>query len=304
MTIRIRGARTHNLKNVLARPAARQADRDHRPVRFGQVLAGFRHALRRGPAPLRGKPVGLRPPVPADDGEARRRPHRGPVAGDLHRAEVHLPQPALHRRHDHRDLRLPAPALRARRHAALPGPRPPAGGADRQPDGRRRCCPGRPTPAADGAGAGDPRAGKKGESFEDECARPAGAGLRPRPRRRPARRTRRHGAAEEGREARHRRGHRPPAHQARKQAAPGRELRDRAAPGRRPRAGRPLDMDGSREQVFSSALRLPGLRPPPCRSWNRACSPSTTRRAPARPATAWACRSVSSIPSAWSPSPS
>jgi excinuclease ABC subunit A len=34
------------------------------------------------------------------------------------------------------NLRLPAPALCARRHAALPGPRHPAGSADRQPDGR------------------------------------------------------------------------------------------------------------------------------------------------------------------------
>jgi hypothetical protein len=47
----------------------------------------------------------------------------GPVAGDLDRAEIDLAQPALHRRHHHRDLRLPAPALRPRRHAALPGPR-------------------------------------------------------------------------------------------------------------------------------------------------------------------------------------
>ena len=57
--------------------------------------------------------------------------------GDLHRPEGRQPQPALDRRHRHRDLRLPAPAVRARRHAALPHLRP----ADRAPDGaadRRR----------------------------------------------------------------------------------------------------------------------------------------------------------------------
>ena len=36
----------------------------------------------------------------------------GPLAGHLHRAEDHLAQPALDGRHRHRDLRLPAPALR------------------------------------------------------------------------------------------------------------------------------------------------------------------------------------------------
>ena len=36
--------------------------------------------------------------------------------GHRHRAEGDLAQSALHRRHGHRDLRLPAPAVRARRH--------------------------------------------------------------------------------------------------------------------------------------------------------------------------------------------
>ena len=48
------------------------------------------------------------------------------------------PQPALDRRHGHRDLRLPAPALRPHRQAALPGLRPPdrrpEPGVDRRPD--------------------------------------------------------------------------------------------------------------------------------------------------------------------------
>ena len=44
--------------------------------------------------------------------------------GHLHRPEGRQPQPALHRRHRHRDLRLPAPALRPRRPAPLPEVRP------------------------------------------------------------------------------------------------------------------------------------------------------------------------------------
>src|SRR5690606_9525407 len=118
------------------RPAPRQADRDHRPVRLRQVLAGVRHDLRGRPAALRRVAVGLCPPVPVGDGKARCRPHRGPVPGDLDRAEVDLARPALYRRHDHRDLRLPAPAVRAGGHPALPGPRLPTGGPDRRPDGR------------------------------------------------------------------------------------------------------------------------------------------------------------------------
>ena len=56
---------------------------------------------------------------------------RGAVAGDLDRAEDHLEEPALDRRHGHRDLRLHAAAVGARRRAALARHRP----ADREPDG-------------------------------------------------------------------------------------------------------------------------------------------------------------------------
>ena len=44
--------------------------------------------------------------------------------GDLDRAEDHRRQPAVDRRHGHRDLRLPPPAVRQRRRAALPAVRP------------------------------------------------------------------------------------------------------------------------------------------------------------------------------------
>ena len=98
------------------RDSARSPGRDHRALRLGQILARLRHDLRRGPAPLRRVAVGLRAPVPRADGEARRRFDRRAVAGDLDRAEDHLAQSALDGRHHHRNLRLPAPAVRARRH--------------------------------------------------------------------------------------------------------------------------------------------------------------------------------------------
>ena len=124
--------------------AAPFADLRHRPQRLRQVEPRLRHDLRRGPAALRREPLRLRPPVPADDGEAGRRLDRRPLPGDLDRPEDHQPQPALDGRHRHRDLRLPAPALRAHRQAALPGLRPPdrrpEPGGDRRPDpaARRR----------------------------------------------------------------------------------------------------------------------------------------------------------------------
>ena len=128
----IRGAREHNLKDVTVTPAARSAGRDHRPVRVGQVEPGLRHALRRGPAALCRVALGVRAPVPRPDGQARRRLDRGALAGDLDRPEDHRPQPAVDRRHGHRDLRLPAPAVRPGRPPALPQVRP----RDHRPDGR------------------------------------------------------------------------------------------------------------------------------------------------------------------------
>ena len=111
---RSRGPRAQPQEH-LARAAPRPAHRLHRAVRVGEVVARLRHHLRRGPAPLRRVAVGVRPAVPRPDGQARRRLHRGAVAGDLDRPEVRVAQPPLDGRHDHRDLRLPAAALRPHR---------------------------------------------------------------------------------------------------------------------------------------------------------------------------------------------
>ena len=221
------------------RDPARRADRVHGAVGLGQVLAGLRHHLCRGPAALRREPVGLRAPVPGDDAEARRRPHRRAVAGHLHRAEDHLQEPALHRRHRHRDLRLPAPAVRARRRALLAGHRP----ADREPD---RAADG--GPRADAAGghaalpAGADRARPQGR-VPQGAGRAAEEGLPARQGQRPVLRDPRGAQARQEIQARHRRGGGPhrPAEGGRRQSAQGRgdaprrQLRDRAGAGRRHR---------------------------------------------------------------------
>ena len=110
----------------------------------------------RGPAPLRRVALGLRAAVPPDDGEAGRRPHRRPQPGDLDRPEDDLAQPALDGRHRDRDLRLPAPALRAGRAAALPDLRQADRGAEPRRD-RRPGAEARGGHAVHGQRAGRPR---------------------------------------------------------------------------------------------------------------------------------------------------
>ncbi len=246
------------------RPAAQPAGGDHGAVGVGQVVARVRHALRGGAAPLRGIAVGLRTAVPATDGKAGRGPDRRAVAGHLDRAEGHQPQPALHRRHRHRDPRLPAPAVRPRRHALLPGARPAARSAKRVADGGCRAgAAGRHQADDPGARGGQPQGRARGPVRGD-----AGARLRALPR--PL--GRRHGArgagqglrgrhaaqAEEERQAHHRRGGRPRQGQPGAQAAAGRVVRDRAAPGRRPRR-RAGDGHGQ-GACLQLQVRLPDLR--------------------------------------------
>ncbi len=136
----VRGAREHNLKDV-----SLDLPRDALIVFTGLSGSGksslaFDTIFAEGQRRYVESPVGVRPAVPRPDGQARRRLHRGAVPGRLDRPEVHLPQPALDGRHDHRGLRLPAAALRPDRRAALPGlrraDRPADPAADRRPGAR------------------------------------------------------------------------------------------------------------------------------------------------------------------------
>ena len=163
-----------------SRSAAGQPDRLHRTVGIREIEPGVRHDLRRGAASLRGVAVRVRAPVPRPDGQARRRLHRGPVPGGVHRPEVDQPQPAFDGRHHHRGLRLPAPAVRPRRHPALPGLR----RADREADAAAD----RGSGARDGGGHPFPGARAGGAHPQGRVRRPVRpaqhAGLLACPRRR------------------------------------------------------------------------------------------------------------------------
>jgi hypothetical protein len=87
------------------------------------------------------------------------------------------PTTALDRRHHHRDLRLPAAAVRPGRRATLPDPRHSARGPDHQPDG--------------GSGAAQPEGAKLmllapwcATARHQAAGEPGGPGLHPRPHRR------------------------------------------------------------------------------------------------------------------------
>ena len=270
--------------------AARPADGADRAVGLGQVLAGLRHPVRRGPAPLRRVAVGLRTAVPVDDGQARRRQHRGPVARDRHRAEGRLAQPALHRRHGHRDLRLPAAAVRARRAAALPGPWHRPGCPERRPDGRS----GAAAPAGDArAAAGAAGQRSKGEHAQLLSELAAQGFVR----------VRIDGTVHEIDAV-------PPL-DPQAQAHASRRWSTDSACGPKPRSAWPsrsrprwssarrharvvfADESGARAAAVLQPPRLSGMRLLRCRHSSRACFRSTIRPAPARAATAWACRSSS-----------
>ena len=127
----VHGAREHNLKDVTVRLPRNALDLHHRASPApGKSSLAFDTIYAEGQRRYVESLSRVRAPVPADDGEARRRLDRRPLAGDLDRPEDDVAQPALDRRHRHRDLRLPAPALRARRAAALPGLRPADRGAE------------------------------------------------------------------------------------------------------------------------------------------------------------------------------
>ena len=182
--------------------------------------------------------------------------------GHLDRAEGHVAQPALDRRHRHRDLRLPARAVRARRRAALPGPRAGARGPVRQPDGRpgARAARGHGRAAARAGGAGPQGRARGGVR---PAARP---GFRAGDGRRQAGRTRGKAEARSTPPALDRRRRRPPEGARRRVAAARGIVRD----GARARAGRRARRLPRRARAGADRLleplRLHGVRLQPRRA--------------------------------------
>ncbi len=151
-TIEIVNAREHNLKSLSVRHSARQVQRGHGRQRLGQVHAGVRHPVQRRPAPLPRIAQRL-----CAQHRAAGRPARGRcgLRHSAHRGDRAAPvarRPQVHRRHDHRGLALPAPALRQARHAAL-HPRRRGGAAANDRQHRRAAAAELPRPAHRPAGA-------------------------------------------------------------------------------------------------------------------------------------------------------
>ncbi len=233
----VHGAREHNLKDIDVRLPRNALICVTGLSGSGQVLACLRHDLRGGAAALRRVALGLRAPVPPDDGEARRGLDRRALAGHLDRPEDDVTKPALHGGHGHGDLRLPAPALRADRQAALPRVRTPdrraVGAADRRP--------GAPASRRDEVHGQRPGRARPQGRVQGRLRAPARRGLHAREggrRAAPARggdRARQEAQAHDrgrGRPARPEGGHPPPAHRlgrdgARARRPAGRDRRDR-----------------------------------------------------------------------------
>ena len=169
--IRIRGARTHNLKNVnLDLPRDRLvvitglSGSGKSSLAFDTLYAeGQRRyveslsAYARQFLQLMEKPdvdliEGLSPAIAIEQ-------------------KATSPQPALDGRHGHRDPRLPAPAVRARGRAALPGARHRAFRAERLADGRPRAGAARGHARDDPRPAGGRRARASRPSSSTSCAR-------------------------------------------------------------------------------------------------------------------------------------
>ena len=273
-----RGIRVHNLKGIdVSIPTGAPGGGDRR-LRLRQEQPRLRHALRRGPATLRGEPVRVRPAVPGADGEAGPRLGGRHLPGGRHPPALALAQPALHRRHRDRDPRPPAPPLRAGRPRPLPGRAErrwratrPESAAERlrgladglarprglSPDGRRDAAR-RPARAPPEARLPPPAAGRRGRHGRGAGRERSGA-VRPcvvLVDRRDARRER------------------PPAWP--------RRWRPRSREG----GGTAWSADGWPDAALLGAFRLCALRARVRGARSRSCSPSTTRAAPVRPATA------------------
>ena len=131
-TVAVQGARVHNLKNI-----SLEIPRDRLVVVTGLSGSGksslaFDTIYAEGQRRYMESLSSYREAVRRPGGEARRGLRVRPLAGHLDRAEDGRQQPALDRRHDDRHRRLPEPAVRDHRSAALS--RAPA---SRRPAGRR-----------------------------------------------------------------------------------------------------------------------------------------------------------------------
>ena len=111
------------------RRANRRDDGGHRPVGFGQVEPGVRHAVCGRAAPLRRDLQRLCAPVSRSHGPPGGRSGRRRAAGDRHRPDQSGAHVALDGRHDDRAERSPEAAVRARRAVVRPADR--AAGAAR-----------------------------------------------------------------------------------------------------------------------------------------------------------------------------
>lgn len=111
--IAIRGARTHNLKNIDLEIPRNQLVVITGLSGSGKSSLAFDTLYAEGQRRLRGKPtpVHLCAPVFAGDGQARCRLDRRAFARHQHRTKIDQPQPALDRGHSDRNSRLPAPAV-------------------------------------------------------------------------------------------------------------------------------------------------------------------------------------------------
>ena len=285
----VHGAREHNLKDITVRLPRNTLICITGLSGSGKSSLAFDTIYAEGQRRYVESLCRVRAPVPADDGEARRRLDRRPLAGDLDRPEDDVAEPALDRRHGDGDLRLPAPALRAGRAAALPGLRP----ADRRPEHRLDRRP-------------DPRAARGDALHGQRAGRARPQGRVPRrlrgaaPRGLHAREGRRRAAPARGGDRprqevqAHDRGRRRPARDEGGPAPAALAVRSRP---RRARRGPRRDRPGRRRRVDA---RTPSGSPAPstasrCPSSSRASSRSTRRTAPARAAPASA-RSRRSTP--------
>ena len=107
----------------VARHPARRAGGVHRRVRLGQVVAGVRHAVRRGAAALPRIGLAVRPAAVPPDGGAGGRRHRRPAAGRGAAAAARHAHHALLGRQRHHAVEPAAHAVLARRRLSAPGSR-------------------------------------------------------------------------------------------------------------------------------------------------------------------------------------